>query len=109
MQKEKKKASITLQDFRQFYKATVVKMAWYWHKNRHKDHWNRKESPEINPHTYSQLTFDKGGKKIHWGKDSLLKKCYRKKWTAACKSMKLKHTLMAHTKINSKWLRDMTP
>ena len=91
MRKKHGTGGINLTDFRLYYKATVIKTVWYWHKDRNIDQWNNIESPEINLHTYGQLVFDKGDNIQLRKKNNLFTKCCWENWSTTFKRMKLEH------------------
>jgi hypothetical protein len=64
LSKKSHAGGITIPDFKHNYRAIVIKTAWYWNKTRHKAQRNIKQVPEINIHSYSHLTFDKGTRNI---------------------------------------------
>jgi hypothetical protein len=95
-------AGITMPDLKLYYRAIVIKMAWYWYIDKQVDHWNRIEDPEMNPHIYGHLIFDKGAKTIQWEKDSIFNNWCWHNWQLTCRRMRIDPFLSPCTKVKSK-------
>ena len=102
LEKKKKAVSIMYPDFKIQCKVIVIKQYDTGIKID-----RQINGLEINPHLYGQLIYDKRGRNLQWGKDSLLNKWYWKNWTAIYKRITLNYFLTPHRKINSKWIKDL--
>ena len=89
MRKKNAAGGIKLPDFRLYYKATVIKTVWDWHKNKNIDQWNKTESPEINPCTNGTLVLTKEARICNGAKTPSSINGVGK----TCKRMKLEHFL----------------
>jgi hypothetical protein len=86
-------------DLKLYYRAVVIKTALYWYRDKQVDQWNRIEHPEMKPHTYGHLIFDKGAKTIQWKKDSIFNKWCRLNWWLAWRRMQIDPFLTSCTKL----------
>ena len=94
-------------DLKLYYRAIVIKTAWYWYSDRQVDQWNRIKDPEMNPNTYGHLIFEKRAKIIQWKKDSIFNKWCWHNWQLSCRSVQIDIFLSPCTKVKSKWIKKL--
>jgi hypothetical protein len=107
LSKKSNAGGITIPDFKLYCWVRAIKTAWYWHKNRYEDQWNRIEDPDMNPPSHSHLNFDKGAQNIWWRKNSLFNKCCWENWICAYGKLKVDPCLSPCTSTNSKWINGL--
>ena len=66
---------IIIPDLNLYNRAIVIKIAWYWYRNRLFSQLNRIEGPEMHPYTFGHLIFDKEVKTIQWKNTSHSPNC----------------------------------
>jgi hypothetical protein len=96
---------ITITNLKLYYRAIVIKTAWYWYSDRQVDQLNRIE--EMNPHTYVHLICDKGSKTIQWKEDNTFHKWCWLNWQLACRRMRIDPFLFLCTNLKSKWIKEL--
>ena len=93
------KRGFDLPVFRLYYKATVTKIVWYWHKNRNVDQWYRIESPERETHALWLPNLWKRREEYTIYKDSLFHKWCWENWEGTCKRMRRMFGISLNLKI----------
>ena len=107
---------ITMPDLKLYYRAIAIKTnkqtnkqtTWYWYSDRQVDQWNRIDDPEMSPHTYGHLIFDKGAKTIQWKKDSIFNKWCWHNWWYHVEECELIHFYLLVLRSNLSGLRNPT-
>jgi hypothetical protein len=99
--------SLHIHNFKLYYREVIIKSAWYENKNRQFDQWNWVDEPEVKAN-YIWI-FDFWVKIIHWGKESIVKKCSWSKWMSTCRRMQIDSYISLCSKLKSKWILSIKP
>ena len=106
LRKQNKGGEIKLPNIKLYQEVIVIKTARYCHKNKHIGQWNRE--PRNKPIPLQSINIQQRKQAhIQCVKDSLFNKCYWENWLDTCRKMILDHHLIPHTRINSKWIKDL--
>lgn len=73
---EEQSGGLTPSDFKSYHKTTIIKIMWWWHKDRHRNSGVAAQSPEISFYIYDELIFDIGIEATQWKKDGLFNNWY---------------------------------
>ena len=92
----------TLADLNQYSITIVIKITWYWYRNRQVDQCNIIEDPEIKPHIYGHFFFDKDSKNIHWAKENIFNKWFWSGWQLVHRKIDIDPYLSPCTKLKLK-------
>jgi hypothetical protein len=79
----------------------------YLYSDKQVDQKNRIKDPEMNPHTYGPLIFDRGAKTIQWKNDRIFNKWCWHNWRLLCRIMQIDPFLSPCTKLKSKWIKEL--
>ena len=105
LRKKNKAGGITLPEFRQYYKATVIKTVVLVQKQTRRSTGQNRE-PRNKPIHLRTINLQQRRQDIKWEKGLFNKWCWEN-WTVECKSMKLEYLLTQCTTISSKWLNNL--
>ena len=88
----------------------VIKIVWYWHRDRHIDQWNRIKSPEMRPHIFENFIYDNGGTVVKWGNNGLSNKWSWDSYYSNAERKRERELDISHHithQIHSRWIKDV--
>uniref|UniRef100_A0A4X2LJP1 Reverse transcriptase domain-containing protein n=1 Tax=Vombatus ursinus TaxID=29139 RepID=A0A4X2LJP1_VOMUR len=107
MKRNAGEGGLAIPDLKLYYKAAIIKTAWYWLRNRVVDQWNRLSMQDTVVSDYSNLLFHKPKDPSFWNKNALFEKNYWENWKKIWQKLGIDQNLTPYTTIKSKWVHDL--